>query len=78
MQISALNLIIAAQQARHAPPQSAVTSKGSVARPAGASADSAEFAPFMSDVEKSAAAPAQRQNTPLPDAPLGSHIDIRV
>jgi len=75
MQISALNLIIAAQQARYATPQSAVASKGSVARPAGAST---EFVPFVPDAQKPAAAPVQRQNTPLPDAPPGSQIDIRV
>lgn len=77
MQVSALNTIIAAQQARNATP----------ARPAAqatASANTEEqstTAPFAPLAFKTASAPQQQAasaNPYSPTAPLGSQIDIRI
>jgi hypothetical protein len=75
MQISALNMIIAAQQARQAAAPGAATSKALEPKPT-APADAQEFVPF--------AAGAQETSTPRtaaarpPNAPVGSQIDIRI
>ncbi len=78
MQISALNMIIAAQQARQATAQSTLANKGPDAKSAVASQRPAEFEPLMRNAGDTPAALKPAQNTALPDAPLGSQVDIRI
>jgi hypothetical protein len=84
MQVSALNLIIAAQQARGgaAPQRPTGSNAASPAQAAPAAArDANDFAPmaFKASVE-APPAPAQRTaaNPFVASAPLGSQLDIRV
>ena len=84
MQISALNLIIAAQQARqtaaqNAPAaQSAPTAKPQPAKLGDRLQASAEFVPFGEAAETAAAKSDAPASAPSPNTPIGSQIDIRV
>jgi hypothetical protein len=74
MQVSALNMIIAAQQARNTPPQ----------RPAPPTIENPKAAgpvsSFSPPAFKAESAPLQGApaNSYSPSAPLGSQIDIRI
>ena len=78
MQISALNMIIAAQQARQATAQSALANKGVDGKSATAPQRQAEFEALVPDAADTGAIPKPAQNSALPDAPLGSQVDIRI
>ena len=74
MQITALNLIMAAQQARQATPQRAPS--GPVEK---TQAESDEFRPLSFGASEAAPSrPAISTDAPRPFAPPGSQIDISV
>lgn len=81
MQVSALNLIIAAQQARSsAPPRPASQTKAPEIQTAAASEASSDFAPlaFKAQTDPQQPAKSAAPQGYSPSAPLGSQVDIRV